>query len=120
MAELVQSELRRVTLTRVSLDVPYARGDVLGVIRRAGVVESEEYTDAGTSVVAHVPPSVANRLRKMAREDEAWAKAAEEKEDGEARGWSEEEEAELMRMLEEEEEACKAGIEAGSESYGGG
>ena len=120
LAELVQSELRRVTLTRVSLDVPYARGDVLGVIRRAGVVESEEYTDAGTSVVAHVPPSVANRLRKMAREDEAWAKAAEEKEDGEARGWSEEEEAELMRMLEEEEEACKAGIEAGSESYGGG
>jgi len=76
LAELVQSELRRVTLTRVSLDVPYARGDVLGVIRRAGVVESEEYTDAGTSVVAHVPPSVANRLRKMAREDEAWAKAA--------------------------------------------
>lgn len=124
LAELVQSELRRVTLTRVSLDVPYARGDVLGVIRRAGVVESEEYTDAGTSVVAHVPPSVANRLRKMAREDEAWAKAAEEKgeekEDGEAGGWSEEEEAELMRMLEEEEEACKAGIEAGSESYGGG
>ena len=90
LAELVQSELRRVTLTRVSLDVPYARGDVLGVIRRAGVVESEEYTDAGTSVVAHVPPSVANRLRKMAREDEAWAKAAEEKgeekEDGEAGG----------------------------------
>jgi GTP-binding protein HflX len=124
LAELVQSELRRVTLTRVSLDVPYARGDVLGVIRRAGVVESEEYTDAGTSVVAHVPPSVANRLRKMAREDEAWAKAAEEKgkekEDGEAGGWSEEEEAELMRMLEEEEEACKAGIEAGSESHGGG
>ena len=124
LAELVQSELRRVTLTRVSLDVPYARGDVLGVIRRAGVVESEEYTDAGTSVVAHVPPSVANRLRKMAREDEAWAKAAEEKgeekEDGEAGGWSEEEEAELMRMLEEEEEACKAGSEAGSESFGGG
>ena len=120
LAELVQSELRRVTLTRVSLDVPYARGDVLGVIRRAGVVESEEYTDAGTSVVAHVPPSVANRLRKMAREDEAWAKAAEEKGDGEAGGWSEEEEAELMRMLEEEEEACKAGVEAGSESYGGG
>ena len=30
LAELVQSELRRVTLTRVSLDVPYARGDVLG------------------------------------------------------------------------------------------
>ena len=47
------------------------------MIRRAGVVESEEYTDAGTSVVAHVPPSVANRLRTMAWVDVSGATGAE-------------------------------------------
>ncbi|GAQ89368.1 hypothetical protein KFL_005150010 [Klebsormidium nitens] len=50
------------TLVRVEAVVPYRNGDLLDVIHRLGVVESEEYLEEGTLVQAYVPLSLSRKL----------------------------------------------------------
>jgi GTP-binding protein HflX len=41
--------------------IPYERGALIGEIRRTGFVESEEFLENGTRVVAHLPVGMARR-----------------------------------------------------------
>ncbi len=128
LVHALQDTLVRVALVRVEIDVPYDSGGVIGEVRKAGVVESEEYWQGGARVVAHVPPPTARRLARLAVTDSSprledledlhvavtdssprlehlehlrAEEAAEE--EGEARWSREDEEAFLAMMLEEEE-----------------
>jgi GTP-binding protein HflX len=51
---------------RVSLTVPYSRGDLLAEAHRSGTVLSELHGEDGTEIVALVEPSLAARLRAAA------------------------------------------------------
>ena len=118
LAREIQRLLVRHSMVPVSVLLPYDEGKLLGEIRRVGVVEKEEYGDAGVFVAAHVPPPTARRLRRFAgssanertgalgdaRSVDAPCEA-EEAESGETveTTWSAEEEAELARLLREEE-----------------
>jgi GTP-binding protein HflX len=53
--------IKRSTLSRCELLVPYERGALIGEIRRAGFVESEEFLAEGTAVVAYLPVGMARR-----------------------------------------------------------
>jgi len=53
--------IKRSTLSRCELLVPYERGALIGEIRRAGFVESEEFLPEGTAVVAYLPVGMARR-----------------------------------------------------------
>ena len=53
--------LMRSTLTRCELLVPYERGALIGEMRRTGFIESEEFLDNGTLVVAYLPVGMARR-----------------------------------------------------------
>lgn len=45
--------------------VPYSQGDLVEEAHRCGVVESAEYTEHGTELIAHVPVSLAGRLEHL-------------------------------------------------------
>ena len=45
--------------------VPYTRGEIVTEIHRGGVVRSEEFTEAGTRLVASLPLALANRLEGL-------------------------------------------------------
>ena len=129
LAREIQRLLVRHSMVPVSVLLPYDEGKLLGEIRRVGVVEKEEYGDAGVFVAAHVPPPTARRLRRFAgssanertgalgdaRSVDAPCEA-EEAESGETveTTWSAEEEAELARLLREEEAETRG--ERGSET----
>jgi GTP-binding protein HflX len=106
LVDVVQSELVRVSLTRVEVLVPYDKGSVLGEIRRAGVVESETWREDGTRVIAHVPVSAARRLASLGMTAVGGADLGADSDgaDDVVATWSEEDEAELERLLREEEE----------------
>jgi len=53
--------LMRSTLTRCELLVPYERGALIGEMRRTGFIETEEFLDNGTLVVAYLPVGMARR-----------------------------------------------------------
>lgn len=45
--------------------VPYSQGDLVEEAHRCGVVESAEYTEHGTEIIAHVPAHLAGRLAPL-------------------------------------------------------
>jgi len=47
---------------RVEVLLPYSAGELLGEVHKVGTIESEEFEERGTRIVAHVPPSLFNRL----------------------------------------------------------
>ena len=115
----IQSEMVRAALVRVEVMVPYAEGGLLGEMRRAGVVELEEYGNDGTRVIAHVPLPMARRLQGMGltvrpghEGSESFTATSSDTDDDTAdvadpqAAWTEEEEEELLRMMMEEEEAA--------------
>jgi GTP-binding protein HflX len=53
--------IKKRTLSRCEMLIPYERGALIGEIRRTGFVESEEFLENGTRVVAHLPVGVARR-----------------------------------------------------------
>jgi len=53
-------------LVQVDLIVPYSRGDLVGIIRRRGVIRSEEHSAAGTRIQARVPVSLLSRVEPYA------------------------------------------------------
>jgi len=50
---------------KVECLLPYSAGDLLSEVHKAGTVVSEAYASEGTRVVAHVPPSLYNRLESF-------------------------------------------------------
>lgn len=53
--------IKKRTLSRCEMLIPYERGALIGEIRRTGFVESEEFLENGTRVVAHLPVGMARR-----------------------------------------------------------
>ena len=53
---------------RVECRVPYAAGELLAEVHKTGTVVEAEYEPAGTRVVAFVPPSLRNRLKRYSLE----------------------------------------------------
>ncbi len=51
-------------LTRVRLQIPSARGDLVATLRRAGRILEEYYRDGSVTVTALVPTKVAGQVRK--------------------------------------------------------
>ena len=64
---LAQRALLRLAV-RVECRVPYAAGELLAEVHKTGTVVEEEYEPAGTRVVAFVPPSLRNRLKRYSLE----------------------------------------------------
>ncbi len=60
--ETVQAVIEQHTLVSLTALLPFDEGHQLARIRQLGVLESEEYTDAGVLVQAKVPPSLAGTL----------------------------------------------------------
>jgi GTP-binding protein HflX len=52
--------------TKVDCVIPYREAWALNQVHTSGTVETEEYLEDGTRVVAYVPPSLRNRLKKIA------------------------------------------------------
>lgn len=52
----------RESMMPITMVVPYARGDLMSLIREQGMLDSEQPTPEGISVRAHVPPRLAARL----------------------------------------------------------
>ena len=52
-------------MVRQQILVPYTRGEIVTEIHRGGVVESEEFTEAGTRLTAHLPLALASRLEGL-------------------------------------------------------
>ena len=50
---------------RVSCVLPYANGELLAEMHKAGTIVEEEYVDTGCRVVAYVPRPLASRLGKL-------------------------------------------------------
>ena len=59
----------------VEVVVPYGQGELVGLIHKLGVVDSEEYEAEGTVVVAHVPLGLSRQLIPYRRNvgEEGWA-----------------------------------------------
>ena len=53
--------IKKRTLSRCEMLIPYERGALIGEIRRTGFVESEEFLENGTRVVAYLPVGMARR-----------------------------------------------------------
>ena len=60
------------TCPEVACILPYACSALLAEVHKTGTISVEEYVDRGTQIVAHVPPSLRNRLEK-ACEDQSTA-----------------------------------------------
>ena len=60
--ETIAAAVEQQTLVSLECLLPFDQGSLLGKIRRLGAVEREEYTDAGVSVTAKVPQSLAGTL----------------------------------------------------------
>ena len=50
--------------TRVECVLPYAEAALLAEVHKTGTIETEEYVDDGTRLVAYVPDSLRNRLSR--------------------------------------------------------
>ena len=61
LQEKIVEIIKRSTLTRCELLVPYERGALIGEIRRTGFVESEEFLAEGTKVVCYLPVGMSRR-----------------------------------------------------------
>jgi GTP-binding protein HflX len=61
LQEKVVEIIKRSTLSRCELLVPYDRGALIGEMRRTGFVESEDFLPEGTRVVAYLPVGMARR-----------------------------------------------------------
>ena len=61
LQEKVSSIIMRSALTRCELLVPYERGALIGEMRRSGFIETEEFLENGTRVVAYLPVGMARR-----------------------------------------------------------
>ena len=48
--------------SRIECVLPYAESALLAEVHKAGTIESEEYVEDGTDLVAYVPSSLRNRL----------------------------------------------------------
>lgn len=51
----------------VTLEIPYARGEVVSRVHSEGAVVSEEYSDKGTVITVRLPESVAGELSEFRR-----------------------------------------------------
>ncbi len=51
--------------TRVSLEIPFSRGDLVQKIHQKGTVISEKYSEAGTRIVAEIPHSLSLQVKKF-------------------------------------------------------
>ena len=65
--ESVQTVIEQHTLVSLAALLPFDQGHQLARIRQLGVLEREEYTDAGVYVEAKVPPSLAGTLMPWRR-----------------------------------------------------
>ncbi len=61
LQEKIVEIIKRSTLTRCELLVPYERGALIGEIRRTGFVESEDFLAEGTKVVCYLPVGMSRR-----------------------------------------------------------
>ena len=64
------------TCSRVDCVLPYACAALLAEVHKTGTIETEEYVDDGTRLVAYVPPSLRNRLEKACSKFESDVAAA--------------------------------------------
>jgi GTP-binding protein HflX len=64
LLDAIQTRLRRAHRT-LELDVPYLKGDVVSYLHKYGTVQSEDYTETGTHLVALVDAVTEERVRKM-------------------------------------------------------
>jgi len=65
LMQLIERELLELS-SKVECMLPYSAGDLLHEIHKTGTVVTEAYVEAGTRVVAYVPPSLAGRLQRYA------------------------------------------------------
>lgn len=63
MGTLVDDVLRD-TLLSVEAVIPYSRGDLTSAVYTQGSVEGEDFVENGTHIVAKVPQTLSNKLRK--------------------------------------------------------
>eukprot|EP00271_Cylindrocystis_brebissonii_P011904 TRINITY_DN29918_c0_g1_i1.p1 TRINITY_DN29918_c0_g1~~TRINITY_DN29918_c0_g1_i1.p1 ORF type:complete len:841 (+),score=137.98 TRINITY_DN29918_c0_g1_i1:3327-5849(+) len=63
--DAIQDIIKTDLLVPIEVVVPYSQMDVISVIHRLGMVDSEEYLAEGTLVVAHVPLSLFRQLRHL-------------------------------------------------------
>ena len=60
--ETIAAAVEQQTLVSLECLLPFDQGGLLGKIRRLGAVDRENYTDAGVSITAKVPQSLAAML----------------------------------------------------------
>ena len=67
LAELLAriEEQLQATMEEIDVIVPYLRGDLVNEIHQIGTVDIEEHRAAGTRLRAHVPHSLAERVRRV-------------------------------------------------------
>lgn len=63
MGVLVDEVLRNILLS-VEVVIPYSRGDLTAAVYTQGSVEGEDFVENGTHIVAKVPPTLRNKLKK--------------------------------------------------------
>src|SRR5262249_32931864 len=52
-------------MIKISLTLPYARGDLLSLIHEFGIVDDEKHANNGVKIRARVPPRLASRFRNL-------------------------------------------------------
>ena len=50
--------------SKIQCVLPYSESALLAEAHKAGTIESEEYVEDGTRLVAYVPPSLRNRVQR--------------------------------------------------------
>jgi GTP-binding protein HflX len=67
------AEVERVlteSMVEIRLTLPHRRGDLLSLIHQFGVVESEQHSESGTTIRAHVPPRLVAHLAEAESPEE--------------------------------------------------
>jgi len=62
LLDMVELALLQQTVL-VETTLPYKAGEFLGKIHKVGTILEEEYAEAGTKIVAYLPPSLRNKLQ---------------------------------------------------------
>lgn len=60
--DMVAGAIEQQQMVGLECLLPFDQGGLLGKVRRLGAIEAEEYTDAGISISAKVPQSLAGTL----------------------------------------------------------
>lgn len=61
LLEMVEKVLQK-SMVAVTVTLPYKAGELITLMHRAGVVDTEEHTPQGVRLSGHVPPAIVERL----------------------------------------------------------